>query len=85
MPFFDDLRELLGREEYETSGSAFGGTRPRTNKGELADRAELHRRYIGDIEPCAGNLPLENIEKIATALEVSISALFADYGIEEEK
>ena len=50
---------------------------------ELADRAELHRTYIGDIERGARNLSLENIEKIAKALEVSVSVLFADYGIEE--
>jgi transcriptional regulator with XRE-family HTH domain len=50
---------------------------------ELADRAELHRTYIGDIERGARNLSLENIEKLAKALEVSISVLFADYGIEE--
>jgi transcriptional regulator with XRE-family HTH domain len=50
---------------------------------ELADRAELHRTYIGDIERGARNLSLENIEKLAKALEVSISSLFADYGIEE--
>lgn len=52
---------------------------------ELADRAELHRTYIGDIERGSRNLSLENIEKIAKALDVSISVLFADYGIEEEK
>lgn len=50
---------------------------------ELADRAGLHRTYIGDIERGARNLSLENIEKIAKAMEVSISNLFADYGIEE--
>jgi transcriptional regulator with XRE-family HTH domain len=51
---------------------------------ELAARAELHRTYIGDIERGARNLSLENIEKLAKALEVSISTLFADYSIEEE-
>jgi 5-methylcytosine-specific restriction endonuclease McrA len=30
MPFFTDLQELLEREEYETVGPAFGGTRPAT-------------------------------------------------------
>jgi hypothetical protein len=31
MPFFDDLRERLEREEYETVGPAFGGDRPTTH------------------------------------------------------
>jgi transcriptional regulator with XRE-family HTH domain len=48
----------------------------------LAERAGLHRTYIGDIERGARNLSLENIEKIAKALDVSISDLFAKYGVE---
>jgi transcriptional regulator with XRE-family HTH domain len=48
----------------------------------LAERAGLHRTYIGDIERGARNLSLENIEKIAKALQISISELFAKYGVE---
>jgi transcriptional regulator with XRE-family HTH domain len=48
----------------------------------LAERAGLHRTYIGDIERGARNLSLENIEKIAKALQISISELFAGYGVE---
>ena len=48
----------------------------------LAERAGLHRTYIGDIERGARNLSLENIEKIARALQISISDLFAKYGVE---
>jgi transcriptional regulator with XRE-family HTH domain len=48
----------------------------------LAERAELHRTYIGDIERGARNLSLENIEKLAKALQISISDLFAKYGVE---
>ena len=48
----------------------------------LAERAGLHRTYIGDIERGARNLSLENIEKIAKALQISISDLFAKYGVE---
>lgn len=50
----------------------------------LAERTELHRTYISNIERGRQNPSLENIEKLAKALNISISALFAKYGIEEE-
>lgn len=43
----------------------------------LAERAGLHRTYIGDIERGARNLSLENIEKLAKALQIPVSDLFA--------
>src|SRR6266404_1653011 len=43
---------------------------------ELAGRADLHRTYISDIERGARNVSLESIEKLAHALETSISHLF---------
>lgn len=42
---------------------------------ELAERAGLHRTYIGMIERAEKNITLCNIEKIAKALEVSIQEL----------
>ncbi len=50
---------------------------------ELAERAELHRTYISSIERGQRNPSLENIEKIAKALSISISDLFINYKIEE--
>jgi transcriptional regulator with XRE-family HTH domain len=52
---------------------------------ELSFRAGLHRTYISDIERGSRNPSLENIEKLAKALEVSVSVLFASYGIEVER
>lgn len=45
---------------------------------ELADQAELHRTYIGMIERGEKNLTLVNISKIAKALKISVSELFAN-------
>lgn len=42
---------------------------------ELAHRADLHRTYIGMIERAEKNITLLNMEKIAAALNVSISDL----------
>lgn len=42
----------------------------------LADRASLHRTYIGMIERAEKNITLLNIDKIAKALEINIKDLF---------
>lgn len=52
---------------------------------KLAEIAEIHRTYISSIERGARNPSLENIEKLAKALDISISALFANYGVEVEE
>jgi len=44
---------------------------------ELAGRAGLHRTYISDVERGARNVSLESIHRLAHALEVPLSALFA--------
>lgn len=43
---------------------------------ELADRAGLHRTYLADVERGSRNVALFNIERIALALEMPVSALF---------
>lgn len=43
---------------------------------ELAGRAGVHRTYIGMIERAEKNITLENIEKIAKALQISIADFF---------
>ncbi len=42
---------------------------------ELSSRAGVHRTYIGMIERAEKNITLENIEKIAKALEISLDNL----------
>ena len=43
---------------------------------ELAERSELHRTYISDVERGARNLSLESITRLARALDISVSTLF---------
>jgi len=43
---------------------------------ELAEKAGVHRTYIGMIERGEKNITLSNIEKIASALGVSVDKLF---------
>ena len=43
---------------------------------KLAEKCTLHRTYIWNIERGEKNVALENIEKIAKALEVKIKDLF---------
>lgn len=45
---------------------------------ELADLCGLHRTYISDIELGKRNVSLENIDKIAQALQVKKSELFVE-------
>ncbi|GAP93621.1 helix-turn-helix domain-containing protein [Leptolyngbya sp. NIES-2104] len=49
---------------------------------QLAERAELHRSYLATIETGDRNPSLENIEKLAKALDISIADFFAQYNIE---
>lgn len=42
---------------------------------DLAERADVHRTYIGMIERAEKNITLENIEKIAKALKIPLYEL----------
>ena len=43
---------------------------------ELAEKACVHRTYIGMIERAEKNITLKNIEKISLALKIKLSDLF---------
>ena len=43
---------------------------------ELADKAGLHRTYIGSVERGERNITIDAMEKICLALEMSIIELF---------
>jgi len=45
---------------------------------KLADLAGLHRTYVGSVERGERNISIDNIEKLANALEVKISSLIGE-------
>ncbi len=45
---------------------------------ELANRAGVHRTYIGMIERAEKNITLKNIEKISKALKIEIDKLMKE-------
>lgn len=45
---------------------------------ELAGKCDLHRTYVGGIERGERNPSLENIQKIASAFQITLSELFKD-------
>ena len=44
----------------------------------FADLCDLHRTYISDVEFGKRNVSLENIDKMAKALDITISGLFRE-------
>lgn len=45
---------------------------------ELAERCGLHRTYVSDVELGKRNVSLENIDKIARALQIKKSEVFIE-------
>lgn len=41
----------------------------------LAELCGLHRTYIGSVERCERNVSIDNVERIAVALQVDVSDL----------
>jgi transcriptional regulator with XRE-family HTH domain len=65
-----NLKTLLGTA-IKKQRSSLG-----ISQEELAHRAGLHRTYVSDLERGARNPSIDSIEKIARALELSVSKLF---------
>jgi len=70
MPLEEDMRARFGRRLREL----------RRDRGlsqeELAFRSGLHRTYVSSAERGERNVSLVNIERLARALEISISDFF---------
>jgi len=65
-----DLKTLVGMA-IKTQRTSLG-----ISQEELDYRARLHRTYVSDLERGARNPSIESIEKLARALQLSISTLF---------
>ncbi len=69
----DDIRSRFGARVRQL----------RTERGwsqeAFADRAGLHRTYVGSIERGEQNISLANIERVAATLGVSLADLFATF------
>ncbi|GAC1431548.1 MAG: helix-turn-helix transcriptional regulator [Ktedonobacteraceae bacterium] len=50
-------------------------TELRISQEDFAERSGLHRTYVSDLERGRRNVSLENIEKLAKALNLSMSDL----------
>jgi len=69
---------VLKIDAKKTFGTSVRAWRNRLgiSQEKLAERAQLHPTYISSVECGARNVSLENIERLARALEISVSALF---------
>jgi transcriptional regulator with XRE-family HTH domain len=65
-----DFKTLLGMA-IKTQRTSLG-----ISQEELAHRADLHRTYVSDLERGVRNPSVDSIDKLARALEVSVSSLF---------
>jgi CheY-like chemotaxis protein/DNA-binding XRE family transcriptional regulator len=65
-----DLKILLGMA-IKTQRTSLG-----ISQEELAHRAGLHRTYVSDLERGVRNPSMDSVEKLARALQLSVSTLF---------
>ncbi len=73
-----DIAKILGKRirNYRTNAGL--------SQEKLAELAFCHPTYIGQIERGEKNATIESIEKIAVALNVSLSKLFENLGATED-
>ena len=80
-----DEKSCMGAEILKRFGQRVRNERLKRSfsQEKLAEKASLHRTYIGMIERAEKNITLINIEKIANALEISIEELLKESGKNE--
>lgn len=74
-----DIAKILGQRirNYRTAKE--------WSQEKLAELSGCHPTYIGQIERGEKNATIESIEKISTALNVSLSRLFEKMGAQEDE
>ncbi|TCL71545.1 helix-turn-helix protein [Hydrogenispora ethanolica] len=68
----EDIRKLFGKNLRKIRGAQ------KISQEELAFRCGLHRTYVSSVERGERNISLENIQKLAEALEVSMKDLIPE-------
>ena len=68
---------LIARDQFAAKLRQFRLARGLSQEG-LAELCGLHRTYVGSVERGERNVSIDNIERIAVALEVNIRDLFAE-------
>ena len=71
----------MSQRDLERFGARVRAERERlgVSQEELAERAGLHRTYVGGVERGERNIGLLNVLRIARALAITPSALLRDF------
>lgn len=64
-----ESRQIFARNLKETR------VKQRLSQEELADIAGLHRTYVGSVERGERNISIDNMERLASALNITIQDL----------
>ena len=77
----------MAEKELQRFGACIRAERQRLglSQEELADRAGLHRTYIGGVERGRRNIGFLNLLRIARALDVSLTDLLTDFDRGQER
>lgn len=73
MPKRKTSARLLFAENLRKTRKAQG-----ISQEKLAELAELHRTYVGSVERGERNITIDNMERLARALGVTITALLGE-------
>jgi len=68
-----DVRQVFGRRIRDLR------IERRLSQEALAERAGLHRNYVGGVERGERNVAIVNIVKLAASLDLSLAELFAPF------